>query len=137
MYENSIQFAEKKQACDSQACFAWCHSKHIYQPLCHFSWSSPWMASSLRYAASQVQKHKCRRIHTLLGKTQENKYQCYVIKDALCWFRWGEACGQEIDTWTFCGCFPEWSEVKHSYGWKTSVIWCQISRHLTERDMVT
>ncbi len=87
-----------------------------------FSWGSPQMASSLRYAASQVQKHN--ETHAS-RKTHKKKCRCYIIKDALCWFRLGEACGQEMDTWTFCGCFSEWSEVKHSYGWKTSVIWCQ------------
>lgn len=127
MYENNNQFAEKKQAGDSEACFAWCHSKHIYQPLFYFhevplTWPHPW----------DMQRHKCRNTTKHMSaythasrKTHKKKCRCYVIKDALCWFRLGEACGQEMDTWTFCGCFSEWSEVKHSYGWKTSVIWCQ------------
>lgn len=74
--------------------------------------------------SAETTKHMSAYTHAS-RKTHKKKCRCYIIKDALCWFRLGEACGQEMDTWTFCGCFSEWSEVKHSYGWKISVICCQ------------
>ncbi len=102
MYENNIQFAEKSRRVTVRLALPGATANTfislcVYFPEVPLRWPHPWDMQ-----ASQVQKHN--ETHAS-RKTHKKKCRCYIIKDALCWFRLGEACGQEMDTWTFCGCF--------------------------------
>ncbi len=117
MYENNIQFAEKEQAGGSEACFAWCHSKHIYQPLCHstevpLAWPRPW----------DMQRHTHQRIHA--SRKTHKKCRVTYLKTHCAGLDWARLVDRK---WTLGHSVAVFlSGLKwNTHLWKTSVIWCQ------------
>ncbi len=110
MYENNIQFAEKEQAGDSEACFAWCHSKHIYQPLCHstevpLAWPRPW----------DMQRHTHRRIHAS-RKTHKKKCRVTYLKTHCAGLDWARLVDRKWTLGHSVAVFLSVLSETHTYG---------------------
>ncbi len=129
---DNIQFAEEKQAGDSEACFAWCHSKHIYQPLCHstevpLAWPRPW----------DMQRHHTSADTHASRKTHKKKCRVTYLKTHCAGLDWARHVDRKWTLGHSVAVFLS-GQKWNTHLWKTiGHLMSEISRHLTERVMVT